>query len=98
MTATLTREQFDELVDIAADFDDDAAWRTDYSGRGMYGETCLAVVTSMNPYAFAFNLGAGLAATGEAVGIDAETIMDRIRHDSMGKRVVLYWPTITVEP
>ena len=68
MTATITREQLDDILDAAGlyetdepterdydwgDSDSDAVEiREDYSGCGMYGATCLGFVVSSHRTAF----------------------------------------------
>lgn len=81
--------------------------RPDYSGRGMYGETCLGI--TFDDYG---QLATFLV---ELTGLFAETTMDdeepcvydviqpardlarKLRTDSMGYQVIAYWPGIEIE-
>lgn len=62
-----------------------------YSGRGMYGKQCLAVVVDDHPF------GVALALAYQAVPHELEellAILFRPQEDQMGQNVVLYWPHI----
>lgn len=62
-----------------------------YSGRGMYGKTCLAIVGE----------GISLISLGYALGeMDCDIDkydLDNMRSDSMGLGMVYYWPNIEYE-
>ena len=62
-----------------------------YSGRGMYGKTCLAIVGE----------GINLISLGYALGEMDRDIdkydLDNMRSDSMGLGMVYYWPNIEYE-
>jgi len=96
--ATLTGDQVNELVTY---FDEDDI-RTDYSGRGMWGDECLAY-TGDDVFSFAARL-AVLIDTGDVDGCDADGIdvlaaidaLPRPRIDDMGTGIVYYWPSIRV--
>lgn len=68
---------------------DEDALRDDYSGRGMYGEDCLAVVCGLG------DLLAFATALGEQYG-EARNWMSSVCSDSMGRSAVYYWPGVTV--
>lgn len=66
----------------------DGEFRPDYSGRGMYGKTCLSIVADCS----GVELGIAFA---EACEFDP----DMVRHaphltDSMGRSTVFYNPTL----
>lgn len=92
---TLTRDEYRELT---YSFDD---VRSDYSGRGMYGDTCLGYVGS-EPHLFIFDL-AKLLVERDSGESDADEIRDKMerlglgRTDSMGYETIYYFPSITVE-
>jgi hypothetical protein len=66
-----------------------------YSGRAMYGESCLGIVTD-NPTRAILTLATNLAEMEEmellALLRDATS-----REDSMGRSVVIYFPSLTVD-
>lgn len=72
---------------------DTSALRTDYSGRGMYGRSCLALTGSLRDYSM-FLAYLAMALFGE--GEDPDDIMfqlaDTVCQDSMGLDRVYYWP------
>lgn len=83
------------LVDVAYDagLDEDAV-RADYSGRGMYGDTCVGIVGSpgeLTAYV------AALAVTLETDGLDWSWI-GSVSQDSMGLDMIWYWRGLTVDP
>lgn len=95
----------DAMADDGFEFDDPDAIRTDYSGRGMYGATCLGFVGG-DCTRFVFELAVHLARIDEGLlrGVDPE--LDTVREalhgigapstDSMGRTSIFYWPNITV--
>lgn len=72
--------------------------RTDYSGRGMYGKDCPAVVGSVSQFALF------ILAIDEAIRIqhphsefssdEAVFLADNVSTDSMGYSTVFYWPSL----
>lgn len=103
----LTAADVDALRDELPDLNESDI-RTDYSGRGMYGRTCIGVVGS-DPILFAFQL-AVLIARGEAgledgeddqlTPFDIRSALEEIgapSTDSMGYQTIHYWPNITVD-
>lgn len=89
MTERVSREDYEALVEnIDAQLGGDVDVRDDYSGRGMYGATCLAVVGD-NYVLEVFLEGARF------YGIDAR--LGNMAQDSMGLSHVFYWPSIEVE-
>lgn len=74
------------LADYAAYYD--VEYRNNYSGRGMYGRTCPALVGSM------FDIAKVIAAMAveDDLAEAAEWLEQTKRIDSMGLGYVAYWP------
>ncbi len=70
------------LVDAMSEIGVEAEERKDYSGRGMYGATCVAIVSDDPRAAAALAYCAGL------MGLDWDQVPART--DSMGRGVVIY--------
>jgi len=73
------------IADVA-----DAELYEDYSGRGMYGRTCLGFATSNQ------------AALGRAIGRElpedeAEQLLDHMHTDSLGLRTIVYFPGVRLD-
>lgn len=91
---TITRRTFNELEQ---NFDE---VRDDYSGRGMYGSECLAIVTDESSWSLQNALR---ELVNDLKNVDAD-VADELRvildyepeSDSMGRRAVYYWPSIKV--
>ena len=109
MTATITREQLDDILDAAGlyetdeqaerdydwgDSDSDAIEiREDYSGRGMYGATCLGFVVSSQRTVMRL-----VACMTEVLGLDmALDVIRKASTDSMGRDMIVYFPGVTLE-
>lgn len=89
MKTTITREQLDQLVSLLDLEDEDV--RDDYSGRGMYSDTCLGFVTDKSDV----RIGIAFA---EVFGFDtAWDLTANVRNDSMGRSSIVYFPGIKVE-
>lgn len=68
-------------------------YRGDYSGRFMYGRTCVGVVTDENVIALTVALFRHLIDE----GMDADIVEDLLkdaRTDNMGLSMIVYWPNI----
>lgn len=93
---TLTRAEFEVLSDIHDDV------RAHYSGRGMYGDTCLGYVGS-EPHLFIFDLARLLAERDLDGPIYADDVRREIESlsfpgtDGMGYDTIYYWRSIEVE-
>lgn len=75
----MTREEkIDAVYDTAMKCGGDV--RTDYSGRGMMGETCYGIVCDDST---------------ECTEMAAENGLRGARVDSMGKRSIVYWESIS---
>lgn len=90
----LDRDQWDNIKYRVEDFDPDVSFRPRYSGRGMYGRTCLGVVhdDGNTPAAFLYILA-------EELGEDFLDLLSRVgsARDSMGFSTITYYSGITVE-
>jgi len=86
MTVTITRSQIQELTDAIGD-DDDLDVRENYSGRGMYGATCVGFVHDCSAFALGVALGAIL-------GDDALEL--RAESDSMGRSEITYFRNLVI--
>lgn len=72
--------------------------RIGYSGRTMYGRSCVAIVTDQ-PFAVMMRLGMFLAGRDQRDTLVRSFDRCAVRSDSMGHRgTVLYWPSIEVTP
>lgn len=77
--------------------------RTTYSGRGMYGRTCLAVVgspTTLVRFAFALaeEVATGLPDEAERLGALVDAVQtSHMSHDQLGLDTVYYWPGVELE-
>jgi hypothetical protein len=70
-----------------------------YSGRGMYGDTCLAVITDSNISNLAGDIMLGIATwanTSESLDEVHQVISDfrTMRSDTMGHQTVYYFPGV----
>lgn len=85
-TAEVLEEMFDDV-------------RYDYSGRGMMGAECIAIVTDEGGYSIATSLQK-LRDDHEDEDVSEllDCMLDREpRQDSMGLSTVYYWPRLEVE-
>ena len=76
----------------------DVEVREDYSGRGMYGATCIGFVLSGGASELA--LGAAIVQAGQEEDLEdglVEYLMRRAAHDSMGRDRIVYFPGVAVE-
>ncbi len=87
----LTTEQAESILSVLQRTEPDAELRSDYSGRGMYGRTCLGFVVR-NPQIIGAAVAIGLACT----DIDPVEMMSHAARDSMGRDFIIYFPEITV--
>lgn len=90
MAMYLTAENLASLRDVVENQLGDTLY-TGYSGRGMYGTTCIGIVATAIDHAM-FNLGLRL---GQADPELAESLADeRIELDSLGLSTIAYWPNV----
>ena len=95
----LDRLDLDEIASCASDSLSEGAFepRGDYSGRGMYGETCLGFD---GPRGAGVTLGAAIMYTLGVLGDDPDTALEMAAAgttDSMGLGTIYYFPGWTVE-
>lgn len=102
-TYTVTREQLDAFQETIDDYDEEvgAQVRDDYSGRGMYGTTCIGVV--IGDLRFLPAITAELAyIVGELAPSDDITALTEFlwelptETDSMGRSTIVYWPNVRI--
>jgi hypothetical protein len=86
---TVSREALEDAC-YDADLDPDSAIRADYSGRAMYGATCLGLVHDGQGELIKFVIA--LVQYDE----DAADWLSSTRSDSMGLSQITYWPRVTV--
>lgn len=105
---TLTREALEDAAEQAGIHPDDYEIRGDYSGRAMYGDTCLGITApdARDVYAILAALAVEEAQYGHAAvtipedrprPFDPEDVIELIRssrEDSMGHDVIVYWPSV----
>jgi len=102
-TRSITQSLLDEVCDLANLYD--YTVRT-YSGRGMYGNDCAAVVLDGNREANRFLIALGALTVEKALyaddsdvdpSADAMDLADSVAMDSMGRGIVVYFPGWTLE-
>lgn len=76
---------------------------TEYSGRGMFGKNCLAVIPTGNMLEFMFQLGVAVAEHNKIVSYRSHHDLpnkapiehpSRILSDQLGKGMIVYFPDI----
>ena len=108
MATTIDRYTLDDLmlsIDVEVPFDEDGYYdggdyggsylMLDYSGRGMYGGRCIGIVCD-NPASVAVDLGLTIGLRDGGVPEDVVEAFRRPRVDSMGRRQIIYWPSLAV--
>lgn len=82
----------DTLDSISLDLPFDYEWREDYSGRGMYGKTCLGIVTDASLWKLHSAI-AEVASYDDSLSAlsDNEPCVD-----DMGLSNIYYWPNVSV--
>jgi hypothetical protein len=87
MALTISYELLEEIAQEV-----DGSTRTDYSGRGMYGNACVGIVAS--DLVELLELGAAIARVVEDEELRDE-LLSKSRTDSMGYDTIVYWPYVT---
>lgn len=92
-TRTIRRATLEDALGMAEiDWDYESTIRDTYSGRGMYGAECVAIVLDSEREAFGL-----FAALGVLLGEDVAVPLARAtRTDSMGRDIIIYWPRWTL--
>lgn len=85
MALTISNELLEEIAQEV-----DGSTRTDYSGRGMYGSTCVGIVASD-----LLQLGAAIARVVEDNDELRDELLSNSRTDSMGYDTIVYWTRVT---
>jgi hypothetical protein len=95
---TLDHKEFNQLDDLHDGL------RRDYSGRGMYGDTCLGYVGSES-HLFMHDLAVLIAerdndgtVTADEIRYELENTIGSPSTDSMGYDTIYYLPSVAVEP
>lgn len=101
-TVRVSRATLTAVEDLAAECDATINYR--YSGRGMFGDECLALETNDVSGLVRFTLGLAelVAVSDDVVADEVSGLVDlmrdaRTRGDQLGPGVVYYWPTVNVE-
>ena len=105
MNAVLNQQQFNDFCQ-EIDTIGEHRVRADYSGRGMYGKTCIGVESAYGSvYEGAVKLALMMVLSGDPHREDlswyeVRDLMDALpdsRSDSMGMGMILYFPGLTIE-
>jgi hypothetical protein len=103
VTFTVDRDVLDVLEDCAENVA--VQLRTDYSGRSMYGDTCVAVITDdvSGLVRFVIALVSATNSVPDDVAERVSALVDELEHrvtrqDGMGRGYVYYWPQVEVTP
>jgi hypothetical protein len=92
--ATIKRETF-ETIAAGADIED---YRTDYSGRGMYGKQCVGIVGDMADFMdFVTTLAAWYFEDEDEEAEEFWYRINSVQIDNMGRDSIFYWPSIQAE-
>ncbi len=100
----LSRYTFEEIKSRMEDSVgyDDASWREDYSGRGMYGRECPGITTD-NPMQVVMAFAATLAIMEAQEEYDTFPELEnvtwdsfQVRTDSMGLSTIVYFPNMKI--
>lgn len=98
MSNTISIHHLHDALEVA-DLDHEVTIRTDYSGRGMYGDQCFGLVFEQevrHPWAFFAALGI-VQESMDPPDFDALELARAARSDSMGVGTIVYFPGWTVE-
>lgn len=83
------------IIEVIADYceSNELEFRTDYSGRGMFGKTCVGVVCD-DPISTVVEIADAIRDNGFDC---ASTELGAIRQDSMGLSRIIYFPNLCKE-
>ena len=79
----MTNKEIINALEALCSETEDAEYRTDYSGRGMFGVQCVGVVC-YDPV--------------KVIESAVEFGFKGARYDSMGRQWIVYWPQISIKP
>ncbi|MBF6332459.1 hypothetical protein [Nocardia transvalensis] len=99
---TIAEDQIDAAVDVVLDVASDCRIRPylNYSGRGMFGATCVGVVVERSGHAglFVMALAEALADANDTSAFEeAAELFANQREDAMGLDTIVYWPNLTTD-
>jgi hypothetical protein len=108
MSLTIKFDEILDVVDCSGNAFDEAedVIRKDYSGRGMYGRTCLGIVVDNQSDFIAFikeladryYAGEGAyAELSEEMREFYDNYLEAVTQDSMGRATIYYWPRVQVQ-
>lgn len=89
----------DNIKELVKEYCEDAElnYRDDYSGRGMYGRRCVAIICD-SPLNVLCELFAYIVDSDEDLyGCDVQCALGEPEQDSIGMRSVLYFPKLRTE-
>ena len=84
-----------ELLEAACHDHSIVVFHNNYSGRGMFGRTCVGIVGSMSDCMCVIASVIKEAASDRDISLDytVDTLLD-FSQDSMGRDVILFWPLL----
>ena len=90
----LNKQDIELLKEFANEYD--CKLRTNYSGRGMYGKSCIGFVTDLSPFSLGLELALFLNREDRTEMVDTFS-QTRVNEDSMGLSNIIYFPSRQVE-
>ena len=90
----LNKQDIELLKEFANEYD--CELRTGYSGRGMYGKSCIGFVTDLSSFSLGLELALFLNREDRTEMVDAFS-QTRVNEDSMGLSSIIYFPSIQAE-
>ena len=90
----LNKQDIELLEEFANEYD--CELRTHYSGRGMYGQSCIGFVTDLSLFSLGLELALFLDGKNKTELIDTFS-RARVNEDSMGLSSITYFPSIQAE-
>jgi hypothetical protein len=90
----LNKQDIELLKEFANEYD--CKLRTNYSGRGMYGKSCIGFVTDLSPFSLGLELALFLNREDRTEMVDTFS-QTRVNEDSMGLSNIIYFPSIQAE-
>ena len=91
----LTEKQIEILQDFANN--NNISFVEEYSGRGMYGETCIGFSGNIDLFTLGFNLAQYLLDVDEDSDfLLSELFCEGSESDSLGRGTIVYFPNISI--
>jgi hypothetical protein len=103
MKIVLTKDQANNLMNLMIDhgvISDEEDFRTDYSGRGMFGASCLGIVVGTSGFASGILFAQAVTEYNEDTDLDDFLDLDWFSgsySDFMGRSTIIYWPSVVVD-